>query len=440
MYEIQRLQSDLEILTDKLSLKEQELSDSKASVKRLEAVKYDVDSKSSNLMLENMKIASRLEEANAKIMKYELEINKYSKELETVSNHCIKLENEIKDNKKLNIKTTEEIHRLTKEVNNYKSKEEMHGLELNRLAQSKAQLELEIDSLRGIIGTNKSLVESKQQELSEALQYIESITKEFQNLKNQLTSCELQISEARLQQLSKDVNDSIADEDKLNRIRWEAENSVMHLKLSLSQEQENSTHYKSQVHTLEDKLSRCLQELEVFKSLDIYKYSLHSELSNHKKDPDIKFNSNSIQTISDSNSKPKKYDFSYSNIKFDSDNVTDSKPSFKSPFSKFSSSSISTTPSSTYFTNKKLSIFDLSSSSPKLTSHSSKFQNNSKPYESSQISTEKKKYNDNDVAHAITSESANQLSSTSSSTTKAFSSSFSKKDFENAKKILSSKF
>ena len=416
-----------------MSFKEQELSDSKALVKRIEADKYDVDSKSSNLMLENIKIASRLEESNSKIMKYELEMNKYSKELETISSHCIKLENEIKDNKKENDKTKEEIFRLTKEVNNYKSKEEMHGLELNRLAQSKGQLELEIDSLRGIVSTNKSLVESKQQELSEALQYIESITKEFQNLKNQLTSCELQISEARLQQLSKDVKDSIADEDKLNRIRSEAESTVMHLRLSLSQEQENSSHYKSQLHTLEDKLGRCLQELEVFKSLDIYKYSLHSELSNHKKDSDGKLNSNSIQSVSESSNKPKKYDFSYSNIKFDSDNVIAAQP-FKSPFSKFSSSAISTTPSSTYYTNKKLSIFDLSSSTP--TSQSSKFQNNNKAYDSSQISTEKQKYNDNDAAH--TTDSVTKLSS--SSITKVFSSSFSKKDFENAKKILSSKF
>lgn len=95
------------------------------------------------------------------------------------------------------------------------------------------------------------------------------------------------ITESRIQELRHDLESTLEDWQRSESDRARKEASNQQLEHDLFKEKEKSCALKSTLVAVEDRLRTCTKELDMYKSLDIYRISMETELKGFRETRDV---------------------------------------------------------------------------------------------------------------------------------------------------------
>merc|ERR1711871_1605080 len=124
---------------------------------------------------------------------------------------------------------------------------------------------------RETISSQRSNIAQKSCEIESLRQDIESMKNEKRNYVENSIMLQTGLNESRLQELKKEVNLTVAN---LRKDEQFSIDTLSTMKNALDCEREKSMGLSNRVNELEQRMSYCVQELDMYRSLDIYRSSV----------------------------------------------------------------------------------------------------------------------------------------------------------------------
>lgn len=269
-----------------------ELRSERTKKKDFNLEKLAVESQSAEINNVNMRLAALLEDEKLKFRVLEIEYEKSKHGMEILKTEADKTLSELHS-------VREVIATLTKRSSEYMSELEMcrhHERELENevgiLRQLKDEMAQETGVNRTLIASQRLLLDAKNSELDDIMQRFEDIRRVNETNLHEVQLNESRRFETRHSELQRDL------ENALSELESRVEQTTK-LEDTLDLERENVYSCKLRITALEERLHVCKQELEMYRSLDIYRVAKEKEMKKYRSEDD------DFATISDPGDKPK---------------------------------------------------------------------------------------------------------------------------------------
>ena len=152
-------------------------------------------------------------------------------------------------------------------------------LEVKSLQKLNEEYKKEIQLNRETISSQRSNLTEKSRENEKLREDIELMKIEKHNFNGYSTMHEMRLNESRLQELKKEVNATVVN---LQKDEQDKIDTLSTLQIALNKEKDKSGKLLNRVNELEDRISFCVQELDMYRSLDIYRNSVQSQLKGYR--------------------------------------------------------------------------------------------------------------------------------------------------------------
>ena len=153
--------------------------------------------------------------------------------------------------------------------------------------QTKENLDKEYDNTQNALSNQKHLYDNAQKEIRKLQVLIDDLQLERERYRKDVTLQENSRAEIQLSSLRKELEQTVVDWKTSEEVKLTKEEIIKNLKIELSKEKEKVNLLKTQVALLEDRMKVALQELSVYRSLDVYHTTMQSELSLYRSNNDL---------------------------------------------------------------------------------------------------------------------------------------------------------
>ena len=160
----------------------------------------------------------------------------------------------------------------------FASREQELTGELQIIKQTKFLLVQEVESLKQKLDVQRRNLESCQADCSRGQHEIQEMRLEKERIRKELALQENSRADAQLHNLRRELEQTVGDWQLAEREKAAKDEGLMKVQRELSKEREKASLLKTQVALLDERLRVAYQELSVFRSLDVYHSTLHSEL------------------------------------------------------------------------------------------------------------------------------------------------------------------
>lgn len=155
-------------------------------------------------------------------------------------------------------------------------------IEVSRLRQTKDTLQRELDAAEKTVKLHKSSLQEAYSDMERLRREISDLKAEREFFRRDISLQESSRAELQIQELRKELSSSMIDWNKVQEESAARDAEIATLTSSWQREKEKVTLLTTQISLLEDRLNVAMQELAVFRSLDIHKTSMSLELSRYR--------------------------------------------------------------------------------------------------------------------------------------------------------------
>ena len=155
-------------------------------------------------------------------------------------------------------------------------------IEVSRLRQTKDTLQRELDAAEKTVKLHKTSLQEAYTDMERLRREISDLKAEREFFRRDISLQESSRAELQIQELRKELSSSMVDWNKVQEESAARDEEIATLTSSWQREKEKVTLLTTQISLLEDRLNVAMQELAVFRSLDIHKTSMSLELSRYR--------------------------------------------------------------------------------------------------------------------------------------------------------------
>ena len=160
-----------------------------------------------------------------------------------------------------------------------KLKESYLTAELNSLNQTKAILTKELESAQNTTHALRISLDDANVTIDGLRVNLGDTRRERDTLTKSVGERERSRAEQQLSSLRADLSATVTSWKNAEEMRLEKDKAMHNIRQEIAREKERSGLLKSQVNLLENRLRTCLQELGVYRTLDVYQSGLNSEMT-----------------------------------------------------------------------------------------------------------------------------------------------------------------
>ena len=258
-----------------------DLERERARVKAYNSDKLRIENESADLKMSNSKLEAMVGE-----LKYQVRV---------LDNNLEKATSSLNDQREITNQYSSKLDELESSRSELKGKlQESHSnidemkfggrdllFEVKSLQKMREEYKKELQLSRETISSLRSNIADKTREVENLRLDIEALRNEKLNVVENSVTYQTGLNESRLQDLKKEVNNTVALLRKDEQLNVDTLSS---LQFALSKEKEKSGNLSNRVNELEQRMTYCVQELDMYKSLDIYRSSIESQLKSYRGD------------------------------------------------------------------------------------------------------------------------------------------------------------
>jgi chromosome segregation ATPase len=269
--ETQVLGTEVDSLRSQINRLHEELKKEREYKNILNREKLSVESHSAELNLLNMRLEASVEDAKLKHRILEVECDKKRQQLDLMREELEKSTSELVACRDTMTALSQRVKKLSAEVTSGSNREKELTNEMHVIRKLKDDALQELGVNRTLVASMRLLIDDKNKEIEDLTEKIDAVRSE----------CEASARSAQMSE-SKRVEDRYADlrselEEANHQVMAQAE-SAKSISLMLDTERESNHAFKLRIAGLEERLYVTQQELEMFRSLDVYRISMQSEL------------------------------------------------------------------------------------------------------------------------------------------------------------------
>eukprot|EP01038_Epipyxis_sp_PR26KG_P006650 gene6650-9129_t len=271
-----------------------ELNTMREKMRGFHSSKLTSDKKASELAGINSRLEANIEDLKQQLEIHTLDLDKSKRIHQEQHQQIIDLKLKSQEIEKYKQEISSLSNKLFQSQVALQSNDGNYEREIESLQQSKLTLQNEIDSMKASIESYKQVNDHSLHEIKKLHNDIESVSIDRDKFKREATLSESIRAEAQLNDLKRDLELTVNEWKNLEKEKSSKDKINNQLTADLLKEKEKSSLLKMQIGLSEERVRVLTQELQVYRSLDIYHSSMQVELQSYRNESNSKSKYNKL--------------------------------------------------------------------------------------------------------------------------------------------------